>query len=89
MKRSENRRWVGVLVLACVLLVIDDAAEATQILTLRKHAAGKRSGGWHDDDEWRRSLGIVCKCCDGATCTPASASASACSNLRCLPWKFH
>ncbi|KAK4273674.1 hypothetical protein QN277_017019 [Acacia crassicarpa] len=83
---------VGVGVLAFVLLlVIDDAAEATQVLTLRNHAGKRSGGGWHDDDEWRRSVGIVCKCCDGATCTPASASASAsaCSNLRCLPWKFH
>ncbi|KAI3677476.1 hypothetical protein L6452_36739 [Arctium lappa] len=35
------------------------------------------------------TLGIVCKCCDhpGEDCT--SRWNGSCSNLRCIPWKFH
>lgn len=39
------------------------------------------------------TLGVVCKCCDGAAASGsgencATSWAGACSNLQCLPWKL-
>ncbi|KAJ1384286.1 hypothetical protein SESBI_42681 [Sesbania bispinosa] len=35
------------------------------------------------------TLGVVCKCCDGAGGTCTSTWTESCNNLQCLPWKFH
>ncbi|KAJ4719929.1 Fibropellin-1 like [Melia azedarach] len=34
-------------------------------------------------------LGVVCKCCDGEKGECRSTWQGSCSNLQCLPWKFH
>ncbi|KAL8152732.1 hypothetical protein V2J09_010492 [Rumex salicifolius] len=33
------------------------------------------------------TLGVACKCCDGGECK--SSWSGSCSQLQCLPWKFH
>ncbi|XAR68890.1 hypothetical protein NMG60_11000294 [Bertholletia excelsa] len=35
------------------------------------------------------TLGLACKCCDGSSGKCTSAWVGSCSNLECLPWKFH
>ncbi|XAR50890.1 hypothetical protein NMG60_11005346 [Bertholletia excelsa] len=35
------------------------------------------------------TLGVVCKCCDGAGGECKSTWAEPCSKFQCLPWKLH
>ncbi|KAI4299490.1 hypothetical protein L6164_032948 [Bauhinia variegata] len=81
------QKWLVVLFYACLLLMIASnnshnpkGAEATQILTLHKRG--------HSKSLAFSTLGLVCSCCDGEGGECRSTWESACSNLRCHPWKY-
>uniref|UniRef100_A0A2P2PJJ5 Uncharacterized protein n=1 Tax=Rhizophora mucronata TaxID=61149 RepID=A0A2P2PJJ5_RHIMU len=71
--------------LLLLLLIVNVSASYKPIITEGRTISLPTEGNYSKTLE---TLGVLCKCCDGANGECTRTWTGSCNNLQCLPWKM-